>query len=65
MHLADSIGTGVLVYIIRPLDKDCIIETLFSYFSIKTYVLGAQQDRLNETVLFFFSVSKTYVETDV
>ena len=33
-----------------PLDM-CIIKTEFSYFSAKTYVMGAQKNRLNETVL--------------
>ena len=30
----------------------CVIENSFSYFSIKTYVVGTQKNRLEETVLF-------------
>ena len=31
--------------------QECVTENLFSYFSYKTYVLGTQKNRLNETVL--------------
>ena len=31
--------------------KLCVTEKWFSYFPIKTYVVGAQKNRLNETVL--------------
>ena len=31
--------------------KECVIKYLFSYFSTKTYVVGAQKNCLNETVL--------------
>ena len=31
--------------------KECIIENYFSYFSTKTYVVGAQKNHFNETVL--------------
>ena len=35
----------------RPPDPyECVIKNLF-YFSTKTYVVGAQKNRLNETVL--------------
>ena len=34
----------------RPPDK-CIQENYFSYYSTKTYVVGTQKNRLNETVL--------------
>ena len=30
--------------------KQCKIENYFSYFSTKTYVVGTQKNRLNETV---------------
>ena len=30
---------------------ECIIENHFSYFSTKTYVVGTQKNRYNETVL--------------
>ena len=29
----------------------CVTENYFSYFSTKTYVVGTQKTRLNETVL--------------
>ena len=35
---------------LRPPDKSAIVE-LFFYFSSKTYVVGTQKNRLNETVL--------------
>ena len=38
--------------------KECVIEDYFSDYSIKTYVVGTQKDRLNETVLLS---TKTYV----
>ena len=31
--------------------SECTTENLFSYFSTKTYVVGTQKNRLNETVL--------------
>ena len=37
-------------YIYRPPDKS-VTGKLFSYFSTKTYVVGAQKNCLNETVL--------------
>ena len=30
---------------------ECVTETLFSYFSTKTYAVGTQKNRLNETIL--------------
>ena len=41
--VANAIGTKVLS---RPLTK-----TSFSYFTSKTYVVGTQKNRLDETVL--------------
>ena len=35
----------------RPQNKECVFENYFSYFSFKTCVVGAQKNRLNETVL--------------
>ena len=32
--------------------EECVFENYFSYFSTKTYVVGTQKNRLNETVLF-------------
>ena len=34
-----------------PPEKKSIPENYFSYFSTKTYVVGTQKNRLNETVL--------------
>ena len=31
--------------------KECATENYFSYFSTKTYVVGTQKNRLDETVL--------------
>ena len=33
------------------LELECVIENYLSYFSSKTYVVGTQKNRLNETVL--------------
>ena len=35
----------------RPLDKSAWLKNMFSYFTAKTYVVSAQRNRLNETVL--------------
>ena len=35
---------------VKPPDKR-VIKNYFSYFSTKTYVVGTQKNRLNETVL--------------
>ena len=32
-------------------DKECVTKNQFSHFSTKTYVVGTQKNRLNETVL--------------
>ena len=37
--------------LLRPLDKEFEIKNYFSHFSTKTYVLGTQNNRLNEIVL--------------
>ena len=34
-----------------PPDKSELLKISFSYFSTKTYVVGAQKNRLNETVI--------------
>ena len=39
----------------RPLVKSVVPKIKFSYFSTKTYVVGAQKNRLNETVLVLLS----------
>ena len=31
--------------------KECVTEKQFSQFSTKTYVVGTQKNRLNETIL--------------
>ena len=40
---------------------DCVIEHYFSYMSIKTYVVGAQKNHLDATVLLS---TTTHVLTD-
>ena len=45
----------------RTLVKSAYQKVIFSYFSTKTYVVVAQKNRLNETVLL--STHK-YVKTD-
>ena len=35
---------------IRTLVNECVPKNYFSYFSSKTYVMGTQKNRLNETV---------------
>ena len=40
---------NVIVYM--PLDKSVQLKNFFFYFSTKTYVVGTQKNRLNETVL--------------
>ena len=35
----------------RPQDKSVSLKIIFSYFSVKTYVVGTQMNRLDETVL--------------
>ena len=41
------------LYCLRPPDKPTlyVIENYFSYFSTKIYVVGTQENSLNETVL--------------
>ena len=38
----------------RPPDKSAYWKIIFLYFSSKTYVVGTQKNRLNETVLLSF-----------
>ena len=35
----------------RPPDKSAYLKIIFSYFSTKTYVVGTQKIRLDETLL--------------
>ena len=35
----------------QDFSKECVIEKLFFYFSTKTYVVGTQKNRLDETVI--------------
>ena len=37
--------------IFQDFSYECITKIYFSYFSTKTYVVGTQKNRLNETVL--------------
>ena len=39
------------VFIVHTFGLDCITEKIISYFPPKTYVVGTQKNRLNETVL--------------
>ena len=48
--LHEDINTAVSIP--RPLVKSTYQKMYFSYFSTKTYVVGTQKNRLNETVLF-------------
>ena len=49
--MVGMIYIGMTRYCYRPTDKKCLTENYFSYFPIKTYVVGIQKNRLNETVL--------------
>ena len=40
-----------LTVLLKPPEKMFVIEYYFSYFLIKTYVVGAQKNRLTETIL--------------
>ena len=47
-----NIEKGIAIYIDpRPLVKSAYQKNIFSYFSTKTYVVGTQNNRLNEMVL--------------
>ena len=35
----------------QDFSEECVTKNYFSYFSTKTYVVGTQKNRLNETVL--------------
>ena len=49
MHRVKS-GCNNVVEVDGPLNKS-VIRNYFSYFSFKTYVVGTQNNRLNETVI--------------
>ena len=49
-------GKYMTMYI-RPPDKSVYQKNYFSYFLTKTYVVGTQKNRLNETV--FMSTQNT------
>ena len=40
----------------QALRQECVFEKHFSYFSTKTYVVGTQKNRLNETVLLSIQI---------
>ena len=42
---------GCMYTVVRPPDKSAYLKKYFLYFSSKTYVVGTQKNRLNETVL--------------
>ena len=52
---------GYILGIIRCLVKSVYQKKKNSYFSSKTYVVGTQKNRLNETALLS---TKKYVKTD-
>ena len=37
--------------VIQDFSSECVTKIHFSYFSTKTYVVGTQKNRLNETVV--------------
>ena len=43
----------------KPPDKNAYLKIIFSYFMTKTYVVGTQKNRLNET--FLLSTQNTCV----
>ena len=54
----------VVEIILKDVNSDQLVsqrvsENYFSYFSSKTYVVGTQKNRLNETVLL--STQSTYI----
>ena len=49
-HLCRLILVFLFLDNIRPPDE-CVLEIYFLYFASKTYVVGAQKNRLNEMVL--------------
>ena len=51
IKLECALHTGYTYYIFRPLVKSMYPKNYFSHFSTKTYVVGTQKNRLNETVL--------------
>ena len=49
MHRLPQFDESISTY--RPLVKSAYQKNKFSYFSAKTYDVGTQKNRLNETVL--------------
>ena len=47
----DQISGSKLFAKIQAPRLECVPENYFSYFSTKTYVVGTQKNRLDETVL--------------
>ena len=41
----------MLLYYNQASKLECVLEKYFLYYSSKTYVVGTQKNRLNETVL--------------
>ena len=51
MHKGNILRYYYMYMYPRPLNKSAQSKNKFSYFSAKTYVVGTQKNRLNETVL--------------
>ena len=49
------------LHVASPCSLKCVNKTYVSYFSTKSYVVGTENNRLNETVLLS---TKIYVKTD-
>ena len=45
------VPTFKTVALIQSFSQECVPKKYFSYFSTKTYIVGAQKNCLNETVL--------------
>ena len=68
-YLAEKLArNNVNVYIFgsqetcsQALCQECVPPNKYSYFSTKTYAVGTQKTRFNETIL---SSTRTYVITD-
>ena len=51
LEFLKDVKPGLRKRLFQDFSSECIPKNLFSYFSTKTYVVGTQKNRLNETVL--------------
>ena len=51
IHQSACLKDNVLCDLPQASRKECVLGNCFLYFSSKTYVVGTQKNRLNETVL--------------